>query len=629
MSASTEPRPDVKPARLAPPEESAPIAGADWAMLRRLWPYARPNLTIFAAALLTLPLSMGASLIQPLLIRDAIDAAILSHSRSALLAAVWTFLGALVVEFFARFGQVYALQLAGQRTLARLRIDVFQKIQRLHIRYFDRTPVGKVVTRVTNDIDSLGELFVSGAIMAIADVLMLVGIVAFMLSLDARLALVAFAALPPLALVVNVFRRFAREAFRAIRAKIATLNAYLAEQVQGVAVVQAFGREAECAAEYEQINADYRDANHKSIRYDALLYSVVESVSSITVAMVLWFAAVQLADLPEGAALAYAGTVVAFYEYINRFFVPIRDLSQKFTIVQSSLAAAERIYGVLDQKDLDAPEVDAPPAPAVDEDAALALRGVRFGYREGQEVLRGVDLTARRGEKIAIVGATGAGKTTVTALLLRLYDVSSGSVLVDGQDVRDLDPSALRRRFAVVSQDVFLFAGTVLENLAPGDPEPDRARATEALERVGGLAMVERRDGGLDARVDERGANFSAGERQLLAFARALYLDREILILDEATASIDSETEARLQAAIEEVLRGRTAVIIAHRLSTIRSADRILVFHKGQIVERGAHDELLALGGIYARLHRLQFAHEAAGGDGEEAGDELGTPAPA
>ncbi|MCA9609113.1 MAG: ABC transporter ATP-binding protein, partial [Myxococcales bacterium] len=298
-------------------------------------------------------------------------------------------------------------------------------------------------------------------------------------------------------------------------------------------------------------------------------------------------------------------------EYIRRFFVPIRDLSQKYTIVQSSLAAAERIFGLLDRDELDAPEdVEHGAPPSVDDDVAFAFRDVTFGYREGTPVLKGVSLTARRGEKIAVVGATGAGKTTVTALLLRLHDVWSGHVLVDGQDVRAMPVTELRRRFGVVSQDIFLFAGTVLDNVAIGDPVPDRARAEACLRQVGAWDLVERREGGLDARIDERGANWSAGERQLLAFARALYVDRPILILDEATASIDSETEARLQKAIERVLEERTSIIIAHRLSTIREADRILVFHKGQIVEEGTHDELMRAGGVYARLHSLQFETE-------------------
>lgn len=603
-------------AMLAPPEEHAHTpASADLSMLRRLVPFISvPDAVLFIVSMAVLtPLASGASLFQPLLIKQAIDAALVTVSGEALLDVVWLFLIAISVEFVARFGQVYLLQLAGQRTLARLRSATFAKIQRLHISYFDRTPVGKIVTRVTNDADALGELFASGAIMAVADILMLVGIVGFMLYLDWRLALVAFCALPPLAVVVNIFRRLARDAFRAIRTRIAQLNAYLAEQVQGAAVIQAFGREAECQREYERINHAYREANHRAIRYDALLYSVVESVSAVTIALVLWYAAVRVGGLPRAESALWVGTVVAFYEYIQRFFVPIRDLAQKYTIVQSSLAAAERIFEVLDMREEDAPEglpvTDAPPR---ESDAVLAFEDVRFGYREGQEVLRGIDFSARAGEKIAIVGATGAGKTTVTSLLLRLYDVTSGRVLVGGEDVRSLPREALRERFALVSQDVFLFAGTVLHNIAAGDPEPDVDRAAACLKQVGAWDMIEKREGGLDARVDERGQNFSAGERQLLAFARALYLDRDILILDEATASIDSETEARLQRAIEQVLEGRTAIIIAHRLSTIRAADRILVFHKGRIVEDGDHDALIAKNGVYARLVRLQFAEAEA-----------------
>jgi ATP-binding cassette, subfamily B, multidrug efflux pump len=602
-------------AQLAPPEEETQReSGTDLKLLMRLFRFTgAKELALFAVALVLMtPVIAGATLVQPLLIRDAINAAILTRSNEALLGTVHLFLIAITVEFVAGFIQVYTLQLAGQRALAKLRLATFAKVQRLHTSYFDRTPVGRVVTRVTNDVDSLGELFASGAVMAVADIVTLIGIVGFMLYLDWRLSLVALVAIPPLALVINGFRRFAREAFRSIRTRIAQLNAYLAEQVQGAAVVQAFGREAECQNEYRGINAAHRDANHRSIKYDALLYSIVESVSAVTIALVLWYAAYRAFDLPRDESAMWVGTVVAFYEYIQRFFVPIRDLSQKYTIIQSSLAAAERIYEVLDRKDEDAPEDGVHQTKPETGDTVIEMQGVRFGYRKDQEVLHGIDLKVRRGEKIAIVGATGAGKTTVTALLLRLYDIQAGRVLAFGADVREQKRDELRSRFAVVSQDVFLFTGTVLENIALGDVAPDRERAQRALEQVGAWDLLQRREGGLDTKVDERGSNFSQGERQLLSFARAIYLDREILVLDEATASIDSETEARLQRAVATVLEGRTAIVIAHRLSTIRAADRILVFHKGKIAEEGRHDALVAKNGIYARLVRLQFA-EAAG----------------
>jgi ATP-binding cassette subfamily B multidrug efflux pump len=604
---------DKPAAQLAPPEEEVRHEmAADLSMLRRLIPFVdRKAALLFGLALAMTPISSGAALFQPLLKKAAIDATLVHQSPAALANAVTLFIVTISVQFVASFAQVYSLQLAGQRVLAKLRLTTFSKIQRLHISYFDRTPVGKVVTRVTNDVDALGELFASGAVMAVADIAMLAGIVGFMLWLDWRLSLVAFAALPPLAFAVNLFRRYARDAFRAIRTRIAQLNAYLAEQVQGAAVIQAFGREAECQAEYREINAAHRDANHRAIRSDALLYSVVESISAVTVAIVLYYAAVRAAGFDAIEAAAWVGTVVAFYDYIQRFFVPIRDLAQKYTIVQSSLAAAERIFDVLDKKEEDAPEnLPVPGGDTPPDDVVLALDNVRFGYRKDIEVLHGVDVAVRRGEKIAIVGATGAGKTTVASLLLRFYDVNEGRVLVGGVDVRAQDRDELRRRFAVVGQDVFLFAGTVVDNVAIGDPDPDRARVEASVRKVGAWEMVQRA-GGLDGRVDERGANFSAGERQLLAFARALYLDREILILDEATASIDSETEGRLQQAVELVLEGRTAIVIAHRLSTIRRADRILVFHKGRIVEEGAHDVLVAQNGVYARLVRLQFAEAA------------------
>lgn len=592
-------------------EDAAEREKYDAALLGRLLPYLKKQLPLLSASLVLMPLAALAALVQPRLIKDAIDAAILSGSASELGSVVKLFAIAVAIEFLARFGQTYALQLAGQRATAHLRRDVFAHIQRLRVGYFDRTPVGRIVTRVTNDIDTLTELFASGAVTAFGDVLMLVGIIAFMLSIDWELSLVAFLALPPLALLVNYFRRKARTAFRRIRMHLAQLNAYMAEQVQGLGVVQAYGRERECASEYHEVNSDYRDANHLAIRYDALLYSVVEAISVASIACVLWYASHRALGMPPSVSATYVGTVVAFYEYIQRFFVPIRDLSTKYTIIQSSLAASERVFGLLDVDELDADPAAVPQRSRHDDAseassrAALSFERVSFAYKTGQAVLRDVSLRIAEGERVALVGATGSGKSTLASLLLRLHEAGEGVVAVDGRDVRAYERGELRRLFGIVPQDVFLFSGTVLENIALGET-PDRRRAQRALERAGALGFIEPR-GGLGARVEERGQNFSAGERQLLSFARALYRDAPFLILDEATAHVDSETEAKLEEAVREVMAGRTALVIAHRLSTVKDADRIIVLHRGRIVEEGTHDELLRTGGVYARLHALQF----------------------
>ncbi len=590
---------------LTPSSES----GTDLQLLRKLVPFARPHAWLFVGALATMPLAALAALVQPLMVKGAIEATLVSRSSDALMTVVFAFTAAITVEFITKFAQTYLMQLAGQRTTADLRRAVFQHVQQLRVSYFDREPVGRVVTRMTNDIDAITELFASGAVTAISDLMMLAGIIGFMLYLDVELTLIALLALPPLVIAVNVFRRWAREAFRSIRVHVAQLNSYLNEQVQGIAVVQAYGREAECADEYEEINHDYRDANYRNIRCDALLYSVVESVAAACLAMVLYYAATQAGLLEGSAAVAvYVGTVVAFYDYIQRFFVPIRDLATKYTVIQSALASAERIFALIDHVEPDCPAVPSLDASTEPGAAAIEFRDVTFGYKAGQPVLHDLQLSVRRGEQVGIVGATGSGKTTLTALLLRLYEVQEGQVRIEGQDIRALSREEHRARFATVPQDVFLFTGDVLQNIAL-DAEPDRERARAALERVGAWDWVQAR-GGLDARVEERGGNWSAGERQLLAFARALYRDAPFLVLDEATANVDSETEARLQHAVGEVMKGRTALVIAHRLSTIRALDRILVFHHGRIVEQGTHDALMALGGIYARLHALQLASE-------------------
>ncbi|WP_437833994.1 ABC transporter ATP-binding protein [Sorangium sp. So ce1153] len=584
----------------------------DARMLMRLWPFVRPQGKHLALSLGLLIVTASLALLRPLIMRDALDAFDTPGGLDHLTRAGILLTGVMLLEQSLAFPQLYLMQLAGARAMADLRVRVFGFLHTRRLGFFDRTPVGRLVTRVTNDVDAIGEMFASGALNAFGDLIRLVVIIVVMLSLDWRMSLLAFAAVPPVALGVNWTRRRIRDAFREVRSKTARMNAYLNEQVSGMAVVQAYAREERSAEEFDEINEAYRNANNRSIVLDATLDAAIEMVSSVCIAAVLWYAGVK--SLKQQISF---GTLFAFVAYIDMFFVPIRDLSARYTLLQSAMSGAERIFELLDNKDEDATAMAAAPGGAdaarvADERVAFELDSVVFSYKPGVPVLRHVSIAARSGEKIALVGATGAGKSTVASLLLRLYDVEEGAVRVFGRDVSAYPRDELRRKFAVVPQDVFLFPGTVLTNIAAGDAIPDRAKVVNALNRIGALDLFERREGGLDGPVLERGSNFSAGERQLIAFARALYRDPPILILDEATANVDSDTEARLQRALEGAMAGRTAMIIAHRLSTIRAVDRIVVFHKGSVVEQGTHDDLLAAGGVYSKLYRLQFARQAA-----------------
>lgn len=585
--------------REAPADE--PLGAAfDRRLVARLLTVARPHRRLLAATLLLFPVVAGLELAQPYLLKVAVDEHILRGDWPGLTGVAALFLGAILLLAALRALESYLMHETGQRVMHDLRRALFHHLLRLDAAFYDRNPVGRLMTRVLNDVEAVSEVFTSGLFAVASDVVTLAGVVAVMLWLDWRLALVTFALVPVLGGLAGYLRLRARDAHREVRRRLARLNAFLQESLQGVVVIQLFAVEPAETARFARLNADYRRAMFGATIWEASLYASVEALGSIALALLLWYGAGQL----EAGGLTF-GTLVAFIQYTNRFFLPIRDLGAKYTVMQAAMAAAERIFGLLDER----PRVTAPVAgrrPASTRPASVAFEGVWFAYDGEAWVLRDCSFAVAPGERVALVGATGEGKTTCARLLHRAYDVQRGRVLVDGVDVREWDLEHLRRRVGVVFQDPVLFRGTVAENLLVGaDGRVDAAALARAVEVAGCKPLIAALPRGLGEPLAERGANLSQGQRQLLAIARALVYNPAVLVLDEATSSVDPESEALIRQALRRLVEGRTTIVIAHRLSTVQDADRILVLHRGRIQEEGRHADLVRRGGLYARLWEL------------------------
>jgi ATP-binding cassette subfamily B protein len=577
----------------------------DGRLMRRLLTYLRPYRGQVLVAVVAIIGHSALDLVPPYLTKTVIDRYIPIGDLAGLGSIAVLYLVALIASFLLEYLQTWTMQVIGQKIMFDLRMQLVSHLHRLDLRFYDRNPVGRLMTRITTDVDVLNELFTSGVVSVFGDVFTLIGIMGVLIWMDWRLALAAFSVLPLIAGITHWFRINARESYRTVRTWIARINAYLQERITGMATVQLYRREQRDFDTFDQIDREHRDANVQSIFYYAVFYPAVELVGALAASLILWVGGARIVF--DGSDSLTLGALVAFLQYSQRFFRPISDLSEKFNILQGAMASSERIFGLLDTPI----EIVSQPKERVRAKwtgpGAIRFENVSFSYVENEPVLKNVSFEVRPGERIGIVGATGSGKTTIVSLLLRFYDVRGGRITVDGIDIRDIDLADLRSLFGLVLQDVQLFAGTIASNVRLGNDSISDGDVRRALDAVHASSFVDRLPRGLDSVVAERGSTLSVGQKQLLSFARALAFDPRVLVLDEATSSVDTDTELLIRDALKVVMRGRTTIAIAHRLSTIQDMDRILVMHRGELREAGTHQELLALRGIYHRLYELQF----------------------
>lgn len=576
----------------------------DARLMKRLIKYLKPyKKWVLLAIFLTVGVAL-LSTIRPYLTKIAIDEYIVNGDKTGLLHIIMILLGTLVFQGLVQYTMTYLTQWIGQKTIFDLRMELFRHIQKFSMSFFDKNPVGRLVTRMTNDIEVLNEMFSSGIVMVFADVFIIAGILFFMFSLSWELTLIALSVVIPLVYSTIIFRKKVRVAFRDVRYFLAKMNSFLQEHISGILVVKIFNKEKRTLKEFKKINYDHTKANKKSVFYYSIFFPIVELIGAISGGLIIWYGGGVVID-----KVLTIGVLISFIQYAEMFFRPIRDLSEKYNIMQTAMASSERIFRLLDRKAI----IRDPdnPAPLNDCSGRIEFKNVWFAYVKNEYVLKNISFSIMPGDKVAFVGATGAGKSSIMNLLCRFYDTQKGEILIDGLNIKDVKQTDLRRNIALVVQDIFLFSDSISNNISLNNKKISDRSITDAAKIIGIDGFIERLPLGYEQNVKERGVTLSQGQRQLITFARALAYDPRILILDEATSSVDTHSEILIQKAIEKLMEGRTSIIIAHRLSTIQKCDKIIVMHKGEIRESGTHHQLLELGGIYSKLYQLQYKETA------------------